>query len=142
LKYLIMVSHGELAPGLKTACEMMTGPKPEVLCTNLLDGMSTTTYADNFRKLLEPIDFNNDELILMADIIGGSPFTTAIEILSEKGVLDKCTILSGMNLPMAVTAVIMKDVLPKEDFVQTVITEGQGAITEFTTAVDNSNDDF
>jgi len=131
LKYLIMVSHGELAPGLKTACEMMTGPREDVFYCNLVDGMSTDTYADNFRRLLVPIDFEVDEVILLADITGGSPFTTAIGILSEMGVLDKCTILSGMNLPMAITAVIMKDVLPKEEFVQNVLSEGKEAIVEF-----------
>lgn len=137
-----MVSHGDLAPGLLSACEMMTGSKPEVLCTNLPDGMSTEVYAANFQKLIEVIDFACDELILMADIIGGSPFTKAIEILSNLNVLDKCTIFSGMNLPMVVTAVIMKDNLEHDDFVASVLSEGKNAITEFKINVEDDFDEI
>ena len=40
MKYVVMVSHGEFAPGLRTAVFMMTGPKDEVLCTNLREDMN------------------------------------------------------------------------------------------------------
>ena len=35
MKYVIMVSHGEFAPGLHSAVKMMTGERDDVLSTSL-----------------------------------------------------------------------------------------------------------
>jgi N-acetylgalactosamine PTS system EIIA component len=142
MKYLMMISHGELAPGLKSACEMMTGPRPELLYTNLPDGMSTATFEENFRSMIKPIDFTVDQLILLVDIMGGSPFSTAVKVLSDLGVMECCTILAGMNLPMAVTAVIMKDILDGEDFVNQVLNEGRVAVDQFVVSANNVEEEI
>ena len=81
MKYVIMVSHGELAPGLHSAVKMMTGDRDDVLSTSLKDGMSADEFADNFRTLVKDITAE-DEIILLADILSGSPFTNALNVLS------------------------------------------------------------
>ena len=53
----------------------------------------------------------DDSVLVLADIVGGSPLTTAATVLEEAGKLDGALILGGMNLTMALTAVVMKDVL-------------------------------
>ena len=41
MKYVVIVSHGMLAPGLHDAVKMLAGEdSPEVLSTSLLNGMS------------------------------------------------------------------------------------------------------
>ena len=89
-----MVSHGEFAPGLRSAVFMMTGPKDEVLCTNLRADMSADQFQDNFRELVAPIAAD-DEVILLCDILGGSPMTKSLEVLSERGMLDTAIVLTG-----------------------------------------------
>ena len=47
-----------------------------------------------------------------------------------------------MNMPMAMTAVIMKDALEdKEMLKSTIISEAQNAVAEFQTAVDDADAD-
>ena len=36
MKYVVMVSHGEFAPGLHSAVKMMTGDRDDVLSTSLV----------------------------------------------------------------------------------------------------------
>ncbi len=130
-KYVVMISHGEFAPGLRTAVFMMTGPRDEVLCTNLKDGMSADEFQENFRNLIAPITAD-DQIIMLCDILGGSPMTKASEVLAEKNLLANSIILTGMNMPMAMTAVIMKDNIDDLGALKGIILdEAKNAIGEF-----------
>jgi len=142
MKYVVMISHGEFAPGLRSAVFMMTGPKDEVLCTNLRADMSADEFQENFRALVAPISPETDEVILLCDILGGSPMTKSLEVLSEKNLLDKAIVLTGMNMPMAMTAVIMKDAMDdKEALTAAIISEAQNAVSEFKAVADDAADD-
>ena len=77
MRYLILVSHGTFAPGLHNALGMMAGSdREDIRSTSLLDGMDVDTFRANFTELVGDITAE-DEIILTADIIGGSPLTTA-----------------------------------------------------------------
>ena len=115
MKYVVLVSHGTFAPGLHSVLNMLAGGgREDILSTSLQDGMGADEFAENFGKLVEPIK-EEDEIILLADIIGGSPLTTALDVLTKKGLLAKTTAFGGMNLPMALTATLMKDALERRD---------------------------
>ena len=92
MKYVVIVSHGMLAPGLHDAVKMLAGEdSPEVLSTSLLNGMGADEYADNFRKLISPVG-PEDEIILFADLVGGSPLSFAANVLAEEGLLGRTLI--------------------------------------------------
>ena len=140
-KYVVLISHGEFAPGLRSAVFMTTGEREEVLCTNLKADMSADEFQDNFRELIAPVT-EDDQVILMCDILGGSPMTKALEVLSERNLLDKSLVLTGMNMPMAMTAVIMKDNLDDLDMLkETILGEAKNAISEFVVEAGNDSDD-
>lgn len=141
MKYVIMVSHGELAPGLHSAVKMMTGDRDDVLSTSLKDGMSADEFADNFRTLVKDIT-TEDEIILLADILSGSPFTNALNVLSEKDLLSNTLVIAGMNMPLAITAVLMKDNFDDKDaLAETLLNEGRTGLTRFETEEDEDDDD-
>jgi PTS system N-acetylgalactosamine-specific IIA component len=142
MKYVVMISHGEFAPGLRSAVFMMTGPKDEVLCTNLRADMSADEFQENFRKLVEPIKAGEDQVILLCDILGGSPMTKSLEVLSERNLLDTAIVLTGMNMPMAMTAVIMKDAMDDRDaLTAAILSESQNAVSEFKAIAEEAADD-
>lgn len=130
MKYVILVSHGTFAHGLKSAVLMMSGQRDDILSTSLEEGMGTNEFAENFAKLVEPIT-HNDEILLFSDILSGSPFTTSIEVLNQKNLFDKTTVFAGMNMPMVLTAVLMKDNLEKPDLIEATLSEGKLGVTLF-----------
>ena len=130
MKYVILVSHGTFAHGLKSAVLMMSGQRDDILSTSLEDGMGTNEFAENFAKLVEPIT-HDDEILLFSDILSGSPFTTSIEVLNQKNLFDKTTVFAGMNMPMVLTAVLMKDNLEKPDLIEATLSEGKLGVTLF-----------
>ena len=141
MKYVVMVSHGEFAPGLHSAVKMMTGDRTDVLSTSLKDGMSADQFAENFKELVKDIK-EDDQIILLADILSGSPFTNALNVLSEKGQLGNTLVIAGMNMPLAITAVLMKDNFDDLNVLkETLLSEGRNGLVEFEVASDDDEDD-
>ncbi|WP_432631081.1 PTS sugar transporter subunit IIA [Brotaphodocola sp.] len=141
MKYVVLVSHGTFAPGLHSVLNMLAGGgREDILSTSLQDGMGADEFAENFGKLIEPIK-EDDEIILLADIIGGSPLTTALDVLTKKGLLAKTTAFGGMNLPMALTATLMKDALDTESLKASLVSESRDAIKEMELKLDDDEED-
>jgi len=142
MKYVVMVSHGEFAPGLHSAVNMMTGDRPDVLDTSLKADMSADQFAENFRELVKDIK-EDDQIILLADILSGSPFTNALSVLDEKGMLPNTLVIAGMNMPLAITAVLMKDNFDDLNLLKdTLLSEGRAGLTEFAAVADEDEDDL
>lgn len=143
MKNLILVSHGKFAEGLKTSLDMFAGDainRVHTLC--LYNGES----ADDFKKKVDDFfdkqNFNSeDEFIVLADIIGGSPLTTFLNVFSERGLMDKSVVLGGMNFTMALTATVSLDAMSKEDIAKNALDEARQALKQYEITSDNSSDD-
>ena len=140
MRYLILVSHGTFAPGLHNALGMMAGSdREDIRSTSLLDGMDVDTFRANFTELVGDITAE-DEIILTADIIGGSPLTTALDVLTEKGLLGKTLAIGGMNLPLALTAAFADADTSLEELEQELTGEAKDQIKRFDLGGDEDDD--
>ncbi|WP_159591790.1 PTS sugar transporter subunit IIA [Streptococcus halichoeri] len=128
MNYLILVSHGDFAKGLKSSVGMFAGDKvDQVIALGLADGQSMDAFMEMCRKMLLQIN-EADSLLVLADIVGGSPLTAVSSVLAELGKLDSALILGGMNLPMALTATVLKDSLTGQDLLEAILKEAQAAL--------------
>lgn len=140
MRYLILVSHGTFAPGLHNALGMMAGSdREDIRSTSLLDGMDVDTFRANFTELVGDITAE-DEIILTADIIGGSPLTTVLDVLTEKGLLGKTLAIGGMNLPLVLTAAFADADTPLEELEQELTGEAKDQIKRFDLGGDEDDD--
>lgn len=140
MRYLILVSHGTFAPGLHNALGMMAGSdREDIRSTSLLDGMDVDTFRANFAELVQDIT-PEDEIILTADIIGGSPLTTALDVLTEKGLLGKTLAIGGMNLPLVLTAAFADAETPLDELEQELTGEAKDQIKRFDLGGDEDDD--
>ena len=131
MKYVVLVSHGEFANGLKNALSMLTGNKPEIISAGLKDGMDADAFAKELLDKLDVID-QDDEVILLGDLVGGSPLTTAMDILNLKGML--------MNLPLALTTVLMKDAFDNDTLIKQILSEAQEGLKQVCITTDEEDD--
>ena len=140
MRYLILVSHGTFAPGLHNALGMMAGSdREDIRSTSLLDGMDVDTFRANFAELVGDIT-PEDEIILTADIIGGSPLTTALDVLTEKGLLGKTLAIGGMNLPPVLTAAFADADTPLDELEAELTGEAKDQIKRFALGSDEDDD--
>ena len=94
MRYLLLVAHGEFAPGLHTALNMLEGERDDVLDIPFHDGMSQDDFKAEIRQVIDPITAE-DEVLVLADLMGGSPLTGLMEQLDAKLGLGKVRAIGG-----------------------------------------------
>lgn len=137
MKYVILVSHGKFANGLNDALSMLAGNREDILSVGLENGKSVDEFTALFTEKIKDIS-NDDDVILLGDIIGGSPLTNATNVLVNKGI--KTVILGGMNLPLALTTVLMKDTVSLDEIANQVLEQARMAMQEFKIVEESEED--
>lgn len=141
MKYVLLVSHGNFAPGLHDTLKMFTdGEREDILSVNLENGMGTDVYAENVRKTIAHITME-DEIIVLADLIGGSPLTNCANVVAEMGLLPVTTFIGGMSLPLALCTVLSKDDMETADMIEELMDEAKNAIKVFEVAVEEDDEE-
>ena len=141
LRYVFIVSHGMLAKGMHDAVKMLSGNESdEIQSIGLERDMGADEFADKFRELLKPVQ-PEDGIILFADIVGGSPLSTAANVIAEEGLLDKTLMIGGMNLALVLTGVLSKDDDDFEENLPELIDEAKSNMKVFSVESGAENDD-
>ena len=92
-------------------------------------------------KILEPLTAD-DEVVVLGDIIGGSPLTNALDLLAKKGLLSHTVAFSGANLPMAIGALMaIDDGLSGEALVSSVLNEGKNGVNQIVLALEDDDEE-
>ncbi len=142
MKYILLVSHGMMAPGLHNALSMLAGEgREDILSTSLKNGMGADEFAEHVRECISVVK-EEDELLVFADLIGGSPLTTTADVLAAEGLLERTTMIGGMNLPLVLSAAVTKDTMETRELVDMLIPESREMLQEFTVTVSDSEDDI
>ncbi|KXT83311.1 PTS sugar transporter subunit IIA [Streptococcus panodentis] len=131
MKYLVLVSHGGLAEGVQSSLKMFAGDKTDqIIAVGLKEGKSVDDFAQDFRQAIAGLS-DEDTVLVLADIVGGSPLTTAASVLAEIGKLESAVVLGGLNLTMGLTGLVMKDILEGKELAQAILAEASAALQEF-----------
>ncbi len=142
MKYIVLVSHGTFAPGLHNALLMLAGEdREDILSTSLENGMGSDTYMENVRKCIAKMK-PEDEILLLGDLVGGSPLTLAANVIAECGLLPNTVMVGGVNMPFALSAALMKDDMELGGLVETLLAESREVMQEFKIAEDEEEEDL
>ena len=109
-------------------------------CVGLQEGKSVDDFAVDFTQALSGLSAD-DSVLVLADIVGGSPLTTAASVLADMGKLDSAVILGGLNLTMGLTGLVMKDILDGKELAQAILSEATAALQEFEVVSDAADED-
>ena len=139
MRYFIFVSHGQLASGMSSALSMLVGKRDNVLHVAFQDVMDAATFRGNVEAMVRPIT-DQDEVIVMADLISGSPLTTTMELLAQHMDLAHVRAIGGMNLPLAITAIETEDD-SLDDAVSSMVECAVEQVQKFALNADDSDSD-
>lgn len=140
MRYLLLVSHGTFAGGLRSVLDMLGGGSDAVLSCSLEDGMGADEYVGRLEEVLDVLT-PDDEVVVLGDVLGGSPLTNAVKVLDGRGLLGKTVAFGGANLPMALTALLQPVSLSLEDVAQVLLDEGKSGVKQLELAADQAEDD-
>lgn len=95
---IILVSHNQLAPGMKAAVEMIAGPQTNLEAHGLMPGEQPDAIIRAVRATITP----DQDVLVLADIVGGSMCNAAMTLLD----LPNVRLVGGMNLALALQVVL------------------------------------
>ncbi len=140
MKYLLLVSHGTMAPGVHSVIRMLLGERENVLSYSMEDGVLADDFVAALATVLEPIG-EGDSVVVLGDIVGGSPLTNTLNTLTQKGLLDRTIAFGGLSLPMAIAALMaIDDGVDDDTLVQGVLTEARDGARRIELALDDDED--
>jgi PTS system N-acetylgalactosamine-specific IIA component len=107
---------------------MLLGDRENLLSYSMEDGVSADQFVAELEKVIDPIEVG-DSVVVLGDIVGGSPLTNTLNVLTQKGLLANTVAFGGLSLPMAISALMgIEDGVEGDAYVQNVIDEArQGA---------------
>lgn len=98
---IILASHGEFAEGILQSSKMIFGEQEDVKAVTLMPSEGPDDFKAKMKDAISSFS-NQDEVLILVDLWGGTPFNQANTLLEEHK--DKWAIIAGMNLPMIIEA--------------------------------------
>lgn len=119
MKNIVLVSHGQMAAGVKATLEMIVGKQGHVHVVSLKpDGDDRQFEAD----LQEEMKTLNGPTLIIADLLGGTPCNVALRNYLED---DQVAIIAGMSLPLVIEATLNAQATSTE-----LVKAAQGAVAD------------
>ncbi len=96
---IIVTGHGNFASGLTSAATLIGGKPENYEAVDFLEGEGVADLEKNLLTAIETLK-ECDSIIVFSDLVGGSPFKTAVECSMK--VSKDVHVLGGTNLGMLV----------------------------------------
>ena len=101
---IVVITHGRLGKALIETAELIMGRQTDYYTFGLFPEDSVEDLKEKVNELLCIDDFAQNVLCFV-DMVGGSPFHVVLQLMANK----KITCITGVNLPMILTAFIQRD---------------------------------
>jgi mannose/fructose/sorbose-specific phosphotransferase system IIA component len=118
----LLVTHGNLASGLKDAVEQMLGQQ-EGFLTLSNSGLAGKDLIENINRILE--EQKHPSTVLFTDIYGGSCWRSSRFVASQN---PKVALVTGVNLPMLLTFFTNRHKLDFDQLLAKVVQMGEEGI--------------
>lgn len=122
---IIVATHGKLSEGFRDTIDMVMGGRKGLYFIEFSQDDEIENLREKFINIKNSIE-EESEILILTDLFGGTPCNTAIKIALESKLRIK--ILSGVNLPMLIEAVLNQDSILDEVIESILSSSKQGII--------------
>lgn len=123
---VLIITHGKLASGLLSALQTVTGVTENVDLLELERDIHLNIFEAAFLQKVSA--FKEQGVLILTDIISGSPYNIAAKHLQDG---FNYRLLTGVNLMMLIEAVTMRDEMDLIALSSHVISCSRGSIVDF-----------
>ncbi len=102
---IVVVTHGQLARELVSSAEMIVGEIPNVTAVSIGWHDSPEDAQEEIREAIERVEEGNGT-VLLTDMFGGTPSNLSLSFLET----DRVEVVTGVNLPMLIKLVSLREV--------------------------------
>ncbi|WP_073998581.1 PTS sugar transporter subunit IIA [Anaerococcus urinomassiliensis] len=136
MKGIILTTHGNFASGLYSTIKMIAGEFENIKIVEFHEG---DNLEDLDKRLVEAYDsLDYDQVVVLTDLAGGTPFNRSVMSLSDKGNVG---FLAGVNFAMLYQA-LSSETENLDEFIEEVLETSKESITKFDLEVSQEDDDL
>ncbi|MBO0455221.1 PTS mannose transporter subunit IIA [Enterococcus hulanensis] len=99
MKGILIVSHGNLAEGMRDTLELFAGKLEHLDTLTLSAGQDISDFRDKLSDKIELVD-TGDGVVIFCDLAFGTPANVIAKMLTDVKHKDRLQIITGMNLPL------------------------------------------
>jgi len=112
---VLVITHGEMASGLKNSVEMIMGENDHFDTLGLYPEAEIIEFKEEIRTKIIALNKNNGVLIIV-DLFGASPYNLTAANIGEMQVEEiPMRMITGANLPMAIEALNSREYISDID---------------------------
>lgn len=123
---IVLMGHGNYATGIESTVKLVVGPTVGVNYIDFLEEDSSEALMAKATKVVKENEENN--IVFICDILGGTPFNTAVKIsLEYKGV----GVVAGCNMNAIIEMIMMKDSFELEDLTDELVERTRSSVYKY-----------
>ncbi|ACD22400.1 MULTISPECIES: PTS sugar transporter subunit IIA [Clostridium] len=125
---ILLVTHGKFSEEIVKSAELIVGKQEKILTLGLQHGDSVEMLGDKVKESVKSLE-DGDGVLVLVDLMGGSPYN--VVALNSSKLLDinfRC--ITGVNLPMLLEAITMREIYNLDDLTDHCIEIGTTGIKE------------
>jgi PTS system, mannose/fructose/sorbose family, IIA component len=138
---LIIATHGEFSREIVRSAEMIFGKQDDVEIVTFAPGEGPDDLKKKYQAAYGRLN-QEDGVLFLVDLFGGSPFNAASNFAAEK---ENTDVITGLNLPMLIECFSKRQSLGLRDLVEDIektAVEGVRSLRKTLEAADDSEEDF
>ncbi|WP_440897784.1 PTS sugar transporter subunit IIA [Amphibacillus sp. Q70] len=107
---VLIVTHGSLADGLIDTAKLIVGDISKVSGIGFKQGDDPEQLIKLIKEKINDTLKKNNQLLIFADLLGGSPSNKIAMCLNNMNEIDKVEAVVGVNLPMLLDTLMLCNV--------------------------------
>lgn len=103
----VITGHNNFAKGILGAAELIVGKQKNIIAVDFLPEDNIDILDKKIHLALEELS-NSKDIVIFADLVGGSPFNRSM-IASANNKQSNIHVIGGVNLSMIIEALSLRD---------------------------------
>ncbi len=128
---ILIVTHADMAKGILSSAELIMGPQKDIATIGLCGEDSFESFNEKVRGKLTEL-YNEDGVLVFVDLYGGTPCNVTAANVNRpvNGKTPHCECVSGVNLPMLIEALSMRESMTLEELKDHCITTASEGVKD------------
>ncbi|MDM0470469.1 PTS sugar transporter subunit IIA [Clostridium perfringens] len=122
---VLVATHGEMANGIFDTIDMICGTQENFNIVSLKRGQDAESFGEELGERINELN-SGDGVIVLVDLLGATPMNQSALNLYKS---DKVEVITGVNLPMVVTATMERDCFSDiKELVEKIKNDGKDSV--------------
>jgi PTS system mannose-specific IIA component len=121
---IVIVTHSDLANAFIRTVECIIGSQKSLIGVSLDTSDGIEEIKHKISSAIERV-YSKEGVLILTDMLGGSPSIATLSIKKKLNI----EIISGVNLPMIIEAILNRERYPLSKLVKLVISKSKNSIT-------------